>query len=70
MFPASFSTCTISTVWSESSIALRWRISAAKAALSASSVAFEIGVSTSIGSPSARTTRGKRFVSVFTHCGT
>ena len=70
MFPASFSTCTISTVWSASSIALRWRISAVKAVLSASSVAFEIGVSTSIGSPSALTTRGKRLVSVFTHCGT
>ena len=28
MFPASFSTCTIRTVWSASSIALRWRISA------------------------------------------
>src|ERR1700694_24586 len=60
MPPASFSIWTRRMVCSSPSNAFRWRISAAKAALSASGFAREFAESTSMGSPSALIMRGNR----------
>jgi hypothetical protein len=68
--PDSFSTCIIRIVCCSASIFFRWRISVAKAVLSASSVLRDSGESTSIGWPSGRMVCGKRLGSFFTQAGT
>src|ERR1039458_4603810 len=67
--PGSFSTCTMMTVRSASSISRRCFIMAVYALRSASRLALDIGESDRVGLPPESITRGKRFGSLLTQFG-
>ena len=67
--PISFSTCTMTTVFSRLSVALRCSMSLQKARLSACSTLSEKQEAISRGLPVSVRLRGKRLVSVLNHAG-